>query len=63
MTDNTELKRLVDRVLTDRRFCGDENHKALADGVRALIAENEELGRYLCTCRDCGGEGALHTGD
>lgn len=28
-----------------------------------MIAENEELGRYLCTCRDCGGEGALHTGD
>lgn len=31
--------------------------------VLALIAENEELGRYLCTCRDCGGEGSLHTGD
>ena len=31
--------------------------------LMALIAENEELGRYLCTCRDCGGEGALHTGD
>ncbi|MDR8369261.1 hypothetical protein NM213_04955 [Pseudomonas lactis] len=31
--------------------------------VLALIAENEELGRYLSTCRDCGGEGALHTGD
>ena len=33
------------------------------DAVLALIAENEELGRYLCTCRDCGGEGSLHTGD
>jgi hypothetical protein len=43
MTDNTELQRLVDRVLTDRRFCGDENHKALADGVQVLIAENERL--------------------
>lgn len=43
MTDNTELKRLVDRVLKDRRFCGDENHKALADGVLALIAENKRL--------------------
>lgn len=43
MTDYTELKRLVDRVLTDRRFCGDENHKALADGVQALIGENERL--------------------
>ena len=39
MSDNTELKRLVDLVLTDRRFCGDENHKALADGVLSLIAE------------------------
>lgn len=43
MTENTELKRLVDRVLTDRRFCGDENHKALAGGANALIAENERL--------------------
>lgn len=36
-----------------------ECHAALGK----LIAENEELGRYLCTCRDCGGEGSLHTGD
>lgn len=36
---------------------------AARQGVLSLIAENEELGRYLCTCRDCGGEGALHTGD
>lgn len=41
MTDKTELKRLADRALNDRRFCGDENHKTLADGVLALIAENE----------------------
>lgn len=47
MTDSTELKRLADRVLTDRRFCGDENHKALADGVLALIAENERLLKLL----------------
>lgn len=45
MSDHTELKRLVDRVLTDRRFCGDENHKALADGVLALIDENEQLSK------------------
>jgi len=43
MTDKTELKRLAGRVLNDRRFCGDENHKALADGVLVLIAENERL--------------------
>lgn len=30
--------------------------------VLALIAENETLAGYLCTCRDCGGEGELHTG-
>ncbi|WP_047528611.1 hypothetical protein [Pseudomonas sp. 11/12A] len=43
MTDYSELKRLADRVISDRRFCGDENHKALADGVMALIAEIEFL--------------------
>ena len=36
---------------------------ASPESILALIAENEELGRYLCTCRDCGGEGSLHTGD
>jgi hypothetical protein len=43
MTDCIELKRLADRVISDRRFCGDENHKALAEGVMALIAENESM--------------------
>lgn len=43
MTDYTELKRLADRALNDRRFCGDENHKALADGVATLISEIEHL--------------------
>lgn len=43
MTDYSELKRLADRVISDRRFCGDENHKALAEGVMALIAEVEFL--------------------
>ena len=43
MGDYSELKRLADRVISDRRFCGDEIHKALADGVMALIAENEFL--------------------
>ena len=57
MTDHTELKRLVDRVLTYRRFCGDENHKALADGVRALIAENERLTAEL----DCPFRLACHS--
>lgn len=46
MSDNSELKRLADRVISDRRFCGDENHKALADGVTALIAENERLKKF-----------------
>jgi hypothetical protein len=34
-----ELQRLADRVMTDRRFCADEHHKALAAGVLSLIAE------------------------
>lgn len=46
MTDYAELKRLVDRVLTDHRFCGDENHKALADGVLALIAEKDSAHKH-----------------
>lgn len=62
MADYTELKRLVDRVRTDRRFCGDENHKALADGVMALIAENERVKARLCVCRDCGGQGEIYSG-
>ncbi|WP_434695188.1 hypothetical protein J3P89_18240 [Pseudomonas sp. Z1-14] len=48
-----------EQTLVDTRFMAAANPSA----VLALIAENEELGRYLCTCRDCGGEGALHTGD
>lgn len=43
MTDKNELKRLVDRVLNDRRFCGDENHRVLASSVLALLAEVERL--------------------
>jgi hypothetical protein len=36
-------KQLAYRVTTDRRFCGDEVHKALAEGVLALIAEVDRL--------------------
>lgn len=39
--DKQEIKALVDRVKTDRRFCADENHHVLADGVLALLAEIE----------------------
>lgn len=59
MTDNTELKRLAEH----HRSLGHAYTVATPSAVLALIAENEELGRYLCTCRDCGGEGALHTRD
>lgn len=41
--DKNKLKALVDRVLTDRRFCADEHHRELADGVTALLAEIEEV--------------------
>ena len=71
MTDNTDLKRLAQRVIDIEALDGGEpigeawgefEAAATPAAVLALIAENEELGRYLCTCRDCGGEGALHTG-
>lgn len=41
--DLAELQRLADRVMSDRRFCADEHHKALALGVLSLIAENDAL--------------------
>lgn len=41
MTDHTQLKALIDRVFTDRRFCTDEYHRTLAQGAKNLIAENE----------------------
>lgn len=69
MTDYSELNRkaqaaidaigTLSRARRERNF----NDACTPQAVLALIAENEELGRYLCTCRDCGGEGALHTGD
>lgn len=41
--DKAELKALADRVKTDRRFCADENHRALAEGVLALLMEIDRL--------------------
>lgn len=37
------LKALADRVMNDRRFCCDEQHRFLAEGVVELFAENEAL--------------------
>lgn len=45
--DKQKLKALTDRVKTDRRFCADENHHALADGVQALLAEIEENAMHM----------------
>lgn len=39
--DKQEIKAPADRVKTDRRFCADENHHVLADGVLALLAKIE----------------------
>ncbi len=41
--DKQEIKALADRVNTDRRFCADEHHQALADGVQSLLADIEQL--------------------
>ncbi|UBM23357.1 hypothetical protein K8374_13190 [Pseudomonas sp. p1(2021b)] len=37
------LKALAERVMNDRRFCCDEQHRLLAEGVLALLDENEAL--------------------
>lgn len=41
--EHAEAKALADKVLTDRRFCGDEHHRALAEAVRDLVEENKRL--------------------
>lgn len=71
MSDYSELKRLAeaalrnwpDSKLFERPECERFIDASRPDVVLSLIAETDELGRYLCTCRDCGGEGSLHTGD
>lgn len=66
MIDYAELKRLAEAALNDKGDYVALNDYGMAVPpavVLELIAENEQLGRYLCTCRDCGGEGSLHTGD
>ncbi|WP_269835636.1 hypothetical protein [Pseudomonas putida] len=37
--DKEKLKALADHVTTDRRFCADEYHRALAAGITSLLAE------------------------
>lgn len=69
MTDFTLIKTAAEHAIKAKGTLLAEAAQSNYDGlvtpesVLALIAENKELGRYLCTCRDCGGEGALHTGD
>lgn len=41
--DKQEIKALADCVKTDRRFCADEYHHVLAEGVQALLSEIERL--------------------
>ncbi|MDP9523725.1 hypothetical protein [Pseudomonas putida] len=41
--DKAQIKALAQRVTTDRRFCRDDFHVALAAGVLALLAESERL--------------------
>ncbi|QOD01637.1 hypothetical protein IYR97_24265 (plasmid) [Pseudomonas fulva] len=41
--NHLELVALANRVTTDRLFCGDEHHRALAVGVLSLIEENKRL--------------------
>ncbi|AFO47198.1 hypothetical protein [Pseudomonas putida] len=51
-TIKRNLQKLVDRVKLNRRFCADEHHHALADGVQDLLAEIEQLreaNEQVCT--------------
>lgn len=51
--DNQRIQDLAGRVKDDRRFCADEHHHALADGVLALLAEIEKLeaAKHTVECR------------
>lgn len=40
---SAELAALANRILTDRRFCSDENHRSLAAGYLALTTERKQL--------------------
>lgn len=52
--EKEKLKALVERVTTDRRFCADEHHRELANGVSALLAEIERTeGRLHDVARLC----------
>jgi ferredoxin-thioredoxin reductase catalytic subunit len=63
--DKPALKAMAEEWQSRRCAFGEPMGEMAIDPatILALLAENDELGRYLCTCRDCGGEGALHTGD
>ncbi|MBC2655058.1 hypothetical protein H7A76_06360 [Pseudomonas sp. MSSRFD41] len=44
---SAELTALASRILTDRRFCSDENHRNLAAGCLALSEEIDRLKEEL----------------
>lgn len=49
------LKALAERVMNDRRFCCDEQHRLLAEGVLALLDENEALREDRDSLLEAGG--------
>lgn len=57
-----ELKRYAENVVRGTMDIGPPEMVVPTADLLALIVENETLERFLCTCRECGGEGSLHTG-
>ncbi|WMN19236.1 hypothetical protein QL104_07460 [Pseudomonas piscis] len=45
--ESAELTALASRILTDRRFCSDENHRNLAAGCLALSKEIDRIKEEL----------------
>lgn len=43
MSECSEVVSMATRVMIDRRFCADRYHKALAEAVLSLTAENKAL--------------------
>ena len=70
MTDYSELKRLTVAISEGSKLQGMDAEEAMhafecaatPNVVLGLIDHNEQLIAHLCMCKECGGEGEIHTG-
>lgn len=58
MSDHSEMKQYIERRLA----CGLDVPELEGQEVLALIDEVGRIGRRLCVCRDCGGQGEIYSG-